>query len=64
MRILSYSWLPPPEDLPDPGVQHASAESPLLPEDSLPLSYQLLGNPMHGEKIGQINKGPESKEDL
>ena len=53
-----------PGDLPDPGVQPASAESPAFLEDSLHIELSATGNPMHGEKIGQINKDLESKKDL
>ena len=36
--------LPPPEDLPDPGIKSASSAAPALQADSLPLSQQ--GSPM------------------
>ena len=36
---------PPPGNLPDPGVQPASAESPALPEDSLPIELSAIGKP-------------------
>ena len=39
-RILELVAIPPPGDLPDPGVEPASPESPALQADSLPLSHQ------------------------
>ena len=37
---------PPPGDLPDPEIKLISLKSPVLPADSLPLSYQ--GSPQRG----------------
>ena len=39
-RILELVAIPPPGDLPDPGIEPASPESPALQADSLPLSHQ------------------------
>ena len=38
-RILEWVAMPPPGDLPDPGIEPASPASPALQEDSLSLSH-------------------------
>ena len=35
-RILEWAAIPPPEDLPDPGIERATPVSPALQADSLP----------------------------
>ena len=40
--------LPPPEDLPDPGIEPTSPVSPALQADSLPLSFQGSWTPRKG----------------
>ena len=40
VRILELGWIPPPGDLPYPGIESMSPEAPALQVDSLPLSQQ------------------------
>ena len=39
-RILEWVAMPPPADLPDPGIEPVSPATPALQVDSLPLSHQ------------------------
>jgi len=39
-RLLDWIACPPPEDLPDPGIEPTSPVSPELQVDSLLLSHQ------------------------
>ena len=58
--------LPPPEDLPDLGMELASPSAPALQAGSLPLSYQgsslIILGPMINNFPGDFSGGPDSKE--
>ena len=50
---------PPPGNLPDPGIEYASSESPALQADSLPLATQMIKNPPAMQETQVLSLGWE-----